>query len=144
MVLDFIRSLGRASRFSGDAYGYAGNVAAHVLIGIGSVLMAAQAAQWMIGEYPYRWRIWIGIAVLYAAKEIIIDRWNGFDTVEDFAFVAIYGAGGTCMSFRAMPPGYTDIRFDPAIAQMFFVVFAWHLAIGIVKRLREAGNGPTG
>ena len=126
------------SEFGRDWYGYACNQLAHTSLGVFFVALICYGAFMVEGELPYKWHVFGVIAFVYAAKEIFLDKWNGFDTVEDFLFVVVYGTGGTLYSFTEKQAGLSELVFDLEKSAPFFAVFCVHLLAGVLYRLKEA------
>lgn len=125
-------------RFSDDWYGYLLNQVSHCALGLLFVLTLCAGWLGFSGEFPYRWKVFVFVSVVYALKELLLDRWNGFDTIEDFLFVVIYGAGGTLASFfelAGLPVGL--VAFDIKATTPFMTMFVLHLSAGCIVRLRN-------
>lgn len=88
----------------------------------------------VFGTFPYRLQVFWLILALYSLKEIGLDKWNGFDTVEDVMFFVIYGAGGTLLSFKEVSDGQSLVALDAAAVVPIFAIFAVHLLTGIFQR----------
>lgn len=139
-VSDVILSLGRGDGFPRDWYGYLTNQVSHVGLGIFAAWAACLVAFVISSDLPYRWQVFAGISAVYAAKELIIDRWQGADTVEDFLFVVVYGAGGTLASFRQIDDFSSDVAFNIYSTVPFLVACGLHLAGGSFIRWKAAHN----
>lgn len=124
--------------FERDWYAYATNQIAHTSIGVFFVALVSYGAFMVDGEIPYKMHVFFVIAFIYASKEIFLDKWNGFDTVEDFMFVVVYGTGGTLYSFTEKQAGLSELVFDLEKSAPFFAVFCVHLLAGVLYRLKEA------
>ena len=135
--MSIIKELTTPSSFDRDWYGYLTNQAAHALSGCVVVGLICAITFLLKGDMPYKVNVFWGVAVSYAAKELIWDRWNGLDTVEDFLFVVAYGAGGTLITFSQVSNYTAQIQFE--IFEFLFVLFLFfsHLLIGIFIRKRE-------
>lgn len=128
-------------RFDRDWYGYLTNQISHVGLGIFGTWIVCLIAFVISGDLPYRWQVFVGIAAVYAAKELVLDRWQGLDTIEDFLFVVVYGAGGTLVSFRQMNALSSDVVFNMFSALPFLGACAIHLLAGAFVRWKAARNG---
>lgn len=137
----FIEELTTPSNFRGDWYGYATNQISHTFLGcmIAALICAVTFA--LKGDLPYKINIFLGVAFIYGVKEIVWDRWQGFDTVEDFLFVVIYGTGGTLLTFTQSQDFTTRIDFEAFKFVAVLLLFFCHLLGGITIRRREAENG---
>lgn len=137
-ICDILRGLGSASSFSKDWYGYLTNQFSHVGVGIFAAWLVCLAAFLISGDLPYRWQVFVGIAVVYGVKELIVDTWKGRDTIEDFLFVVVYGAGGTLNSFRQIDAFSSNVVFNIFDALPFLAVCITHLFLGVALRWRAA------
>lgn len=139
-ILHVFRSVGTAQRFPRDWYAYATNQISHVGIGILWVWIVCLVSFAVVGDLPYRSEIFVGVALIYLAKELVIDRWSGFDTVEDFLFLVVYGAGGTLVSFRQIDALSSDVVFNIHSALPFLFTCGLHLLAGSYFRWKAARN----
>jgi hypothetical protein len=118
--------------FKGDPYGHVTNQTSHSFL-VGGILLAYLPVMgyfFIAGEFPEKWLIIAWAAVSYAAFELILQGWRGFDTVEDWIFVVIHGTTGFVLTFSEIEPGSTKFHGDLAYAAPFIVLFLTHLAIG--------------
>ena len=126
------------SRFDRDWYGYVTNQISHVGAGMFIAWILCVAAFLISGDLPFRSQVFLSIAVIYTAKEIIVDRWQGFDTIEDILFVVMYGAGGTLISFRQMDALSSDVVFNVFQALPVLCVCCAHLLAGAFSRWKAS------
>ncbi|QDP54160.1 MAG: hypothetical protein GOVbin4685_20 [Prokaryotic dsDNA virus sp.] len=138
MIEQILKALTTPSNYERDWYAYATNQIAHTSIGVFFVALISYGAFMVDGEIPYKMHVFFVIAFIYASKEIFLDKWNGFDTVEDFLFVVVYGTGGTLYSFTEKQAGLSELVFDLERSAPFFVLFCVHLLAGVLYRLKEA------
>lgn len=138
---EMLSALFTASRFDRDWYGYLTNQASHTMLGLFAVWLACTVSFWISEDLPYRTQLFVGLAAIYATKEVVVDRWQGFDTVEDFTFVIIYGVGGTLSAFKQMNNFSADVVFNMHASLPFMVAFVAHLTLGSVYRWRKARKG---
>lgn len=118
--------------FSRDPYGWLTNQISHLTLGFAAVVLYCSLGAHIAGVFPDKWVIWTSIAVSYALIEVI-QRGPFWDSVEDFIFVVIYGAGLTLWVMEWTGGG----RFAGDIADLapwvYYVLF--HLVAGSVVRL---------
>ena len=130
-----IAELSKADAFPNDWYGYAGNQLAHFALGIATASMLSQLHFAVFGEFAQKGALWCVIAIGYMMFEIIKQGWKGFDTIEDWMFFALYGAGLPIFLFDEVLPGSPILTINSQlVVPLFAVVFA-HLLGGIVSRL---------
>jgi hypothetical protein len=124
--------------FAGQPYQFLTNQIGHAFM-VGGVMLvyAVVMASWFVmGEFPPKWSIIAGAAILYPAYELICQGWQGWDTVEDWWFVVVYGVAGPVTSFTETVPGEAKAVFDLMAALPFIAVLCVHLAIGSFVRSR--------
>lgn len=118
--------------FKADPYGHVTNQTSHSFL-VGGILLAylpVMAWFYIVGEFPVKWMIIAWAAVSYAAFELIVQGWRGWDTVEDWIFVVIHGTTGFVVTFSEIEPGSLKFQGDLAIAAPFIALFLFHLAAG--------------
>lgn len=140
MLREIFKILTTPNDYGKDWYGFATNQIAHASIGIFLTWLVCVASWWISGDLPDRIDVFLGIAFVYAAKEIFLDRWQGRDTVEDFVFVVAYGAGGTLLAFQQIEPRSDIVTLKITEALPVLAVFSLHLFVGIVERVKGAVN----
>ncbi len=121
--------------FRNDWYGYAKNQVSHGLLGMASAWVVAAAGFWYYEEFPDKTYAWLLVAFLYSAYELLWQRWNGLDTIEDILFWVVYGAGGALLVFSEVEPGNPVLQMHiagPAYVGIFAIT---HLAIGTAYRV---------
>jgi len=128
------------SRFDRDWYGYYTNQVAHIAHGVLGTWLFCAVAFLISDDLPSKLQVFLSISVIYAAKELILDRWQGFDTIEDILFVVVYGAGGTLLSFRQMNAHSPDSVFNVLNALPILVPCGVHLFVGSFARWKAAHN----
>ena len=125
--------------FSNDPYGYWTNQVAHALqVGFLLLVYGVTLGWWYFaGEFPQKEWIIGGAAVGYGAYELIDQGWQGWDTVEDWVYVVVYGVAGPVTTFTEIEPGSTAFRGDLLLALPFVIAFTIHLCIGSWMRARR-------
>lgn len=102
--------------YRGDWYGELTNQISHTALGSLSAILWCMVAFALTGEMPVRSVVFLGIAGVYLAVEILVQRWAAGDSWFDAAMVC----GGACMAllpFReAGIEGHLVIlSFDPIV-----------------------------
>jgi len=138
-----LAKLGTPFNFHADWYGHLTNQMSHVGLGMFATWMACVMAFSASGELPYRYQVWIGLAFIYALKEVLWDGWYGFDTIEDFMFVVVYGSGGTLLAFKEIDPQSSDVVFNIYSALPVLSICVLQLALGVYVRMRQANGTPS-
>ncbi len=116
-------------------YGYASSQLGHIGLGVAYAWGVAAVTFVVLGEFPSKPQAWLVVAVVYSAFELLWQRWNGLDTVEDIIFLVVYGAGGALTVFSEIEPGNPVLQMHIA-APAYFAIFAvTHLAIGTAYRV---------
>lgn len=123
--------------FRRDAYGYLANQSGHILLGIFLAFLGCFVQFLGTAEFPLRLGVWVVILLGYLGFEVVSQGWSGLDTVEDTAFVAVYGAGGTLWTFREINIGTGDFVGNVFALLPFVLVALAHLALGYsIRRAR--------
>jgi hypothetical protein len=135
-----MRDLLTPSSFHDDWYGWATNQMGHAMIGMAMACVLTVAYFYVAGEFPFKWHLFAVISCGYAAWELAVQKWQGWDTVEDWLFVCAYGAGGAILAVSEYHVGSLVADLDLRQAVWAFLLFAGHLAVGIALRLRRADD----
>lgn len=123
--------------FRGDWYGYLTNNISHLSVGILWAWLASLVYFYVVGEYPYKLQVLIGLGLGYMAYEVIRQGWQGVDTVEDWIFFTLWGVGGSMAAFNEITPGSIWLALNPEAPLPFFLGASLHLAIGVAIRVRR-------
>ena len=127
--------LSRAEAYKDDWYGYATNQLSHFAIGVATAALLSQFYFAVFGEFVEKAALWFVVAFGYMMFEITKQGWKGRDTLEDWMFFAVYGAGLPIFLFHEVAPGSPVLMINSQlIVPLFAVIFA-HLLGGIVSRL---------
>ena len=137
MIRQIWNGLTKPSDFSDDWYGYLTNQFSHIGVGIFLAWLTCLAAFIISGDMPYRIHVFIFLGISYFFKELIFDKWQGKDTIEDVLFVVFYGAGGTLASFKQMDQFSSDVVFNIYSALPIFIFSMAHLTYGTVSRIKK-------
>lgn len=124
--------------FPNNWYKWLTNQISHCALGFALVILYCALGAHIADSFPDKWVIWVSIAVGYALIEVI-QRGPFWDSVEDFLFVVVYGAGLTLWVIE-WTGGWT---FSGDMSDMapwvFYILF--HLLSGVVVRLARAKSG---
>lgn len=120
--------------FSKDWYGFLTNQISHVALGTILTWAVTVFCLVSIGEFPYKEHVFISLAVMYFLYEIIFQGWYGWDTIEDWIFFSVYGAGGTVMTFHEYDVGSGLATFDITAPSFIFPIMGVHLLLGCLIR----------
>ena len=143
-----------ADDFRRDWYGHLTNQISHTAIGAIAAWIGALCFFQLFGEYPVKLELFIALAAGYFAFELgafhavirlvgsVFGRvwnirgqgWQGRDTIEDWVFFVVWGAGGTMAAFSEIQVGSIWLAFDPSAPVIFAQGATVHLAIGTVMR----------
>lgn len=138
MIIEIFKVLTNPSDYENDWYGFAVNQISHAALGLFFTWLVCFLSWWVSDDLPDREKVFLGIAFVYASKELLFDKWQGWDTVEDFTFFVVYGAGGTLYSFQQIEPYSADVVFSILNVAPFLGVFSFHLFVGIFVRVKGA------
>ena len=133
-------SLFQSDDFSGRPYGFTTNQISHAtVVGfIGLVYGSCIIYYLFVGELPYKEHLIVFAAVSYASYEYWDQGWNGWDTIEDWWFVIVYGVIGPVMTFSETSPGLPIASVHLYTPLPFIALFAAHLAAGAYVRSKWA------
>jgi hypothetical protein len=130
------RALITPDRFPRDWYGWATNQLGHIMIGLALACGLTLVHFWALGEFPYKLHLFALIGAGYLAFELAFQKWQGWDTVEDWIFVCVYGAGGAIGTVTEREVGSLIAALDLTAVAWAFAAAGGHLAAGIGWRLR--------
>ena len=135
------RDLTTPEDFRGDWYGWMTNKLSHVVLGFGLALVTS--AIWLTenGEFPHKQWLWPGIAFAVAVFQIGAQGWNGWDTIEDWWFISVFGAGGTIVTFTQIDPDYGLLGVSVWSGLTVMTLIGVWLVMGIIYRLLEIEDG---
>ena len=129
-------------RFDPDAYirrpeAWLANQAGHLALGVWVAIVLCGVWAFVFGEFPRREGIWVILAVGYMWYELATQSWRRWDTIEDWFFVAVYGAGGALYCFHEV-----QIGSDRITASLYDILFASippvvHLLVGAALRAKK-------
>ena len=124
----------KPSRFYGDPEGWVANQTGHMRAGLAWVFWACFGYFIIFEEFPVRWHIFIAIGITYLGFELIKQGWKGWDTIEDWWFVVLYGAGAPLAVFREFELGSGMFYGQIWEIVPFAIVSVLHLTLGIGVR----------
>lgn len=124
--------------FRRDWYLFATNQISHLALGVLFAWLVAMIYHKIMGEYPYKLEMLAVLAFGYLAFELVSQGWNGLDTIEDWTFFSIWGAGGATSAFSEIQSGSVVLAFDPSAPVPFAIAASVHLAFGSLQRLIAA------
>lgn len=125
------------SSFARDWYGWATNQMGHFVLGAVFACAGTVLWYWAWGEFPHKEWLFVFIGAGYLAFELCFQKWQGWDTVEDWLFVCAYGAGAAISSVTEREPGSLTADIDLRGVAWAMALAAGHLAVGIGIRLRR-------
>lgn len=133
-------SLNDPENFKFDWYGYAGNQGMHLIMGASTYLYLHVAYLWAFDTLAYRWHVLAICLAGYLIWEGLLNKWAGWDSVEDTVFFAAYGAGIPAWCIRGVETA--EITVVPDIWLLAWcVMLVWvHLVIGVGIRWNNERN----
>ncbi len=131
------RDLTTPEDFRDDWYGWVTNKISHIALGF--MLAAVPSAIWLSGngEFPQKAWLWPLIALAVAAFQIGAQGWNGWDTIEDWTFIAVFGAGQTVAVFTQFYPQDGILTVSIWHGLPFWAIITAWLVAGAWQRISE-------
>lgn len=121
--------------FGSDWYGYATNQLSHCMLGILAACLLSGLHFWTFGEFAEKGALFFVIAIGYAIWEVGVQPWRGIDTVEDWVFFTVYGAGSMILFFNETQPGSPVLTTSMEWVMPFIAIVVGHLVAGVVARI---------
>lgn len=121
--------------YSKDWYGYLTNQVSHLALGFATACVMSNLHFMVFGEFAEKWALWFAIAVCYATFELTGQGWRGKDTIEDWIFVSVYGAGVPIAVFSEIEKGNPDLVLNSRVVVPIICFIVAHLIGGIVARV---------
>lgn len=137
VIKRIFRELHKTDDFSSDWYGYATNQLSHFVLGFTAACVFSALHFWSFGEFAEKGALWFTIAFTYAIWELGVQRWRGLDSIEDWVFYSVYGAGAAILLFNETEPGSPILTTSMEYTPPFMALLYGHLAIGIVARIYQ-------
>lgn len=131
--------LSKYIRFTPDDYSHEPELwlagqAGHIFLGLWLAMVASGAWLYITGDFPRRVGVFVLIALAYMAYELFRQGWRGSDTLQDWAFVSLYGSGGSLYCFREFDVGSGQITADLNDLLAVAVAPTVHLMVGTAER----------
>lgn len=123
------------SDFGQDWYGYATNQLSHFVLGFTMACLFSALHFAVFGEFMEKGALWFIIAFIYALWELGVQRWRGIDSVEDWLFYSVYGAGAAILFFNEIEPGSPVLITSMEYVMPFIALLYGHIAAGIIARI---------
>lgn len=128
-------SLDEAEDFSKDPYGYFTNQSGHTWdVGFLFLVYGSCVASFtFFGTLLCKEFLIVGAGLAYLVFEILVQGWKGWDTIEDWWFVNIYGVVAPVLVFT-----YNEttqkLEVDPLAPLPFVVLYFTHKFVGSFLR----------
>ena len=126
--------LSTQENFSRDWYAYATNQIGHTAIGFVFASLVSYLTFLYLGEFAPKECIWLFSAMIYGAWETLNGK-PSWDSLEDWIFFAIYGAGSATMLFSEVSAGSPMVVTQIVYVPKFTAIIAAHLSVGVVARI---------
>lgn len=128
-----LKELGTPSDYRNDWLRWGSGQCTHTFFGLMLVFIAAKFSVWATGELAYKYEIFWFVAAMYLGKELVFDKYMGFDTIEDVLFFVGYGAGGTLLHFSVSEERLHFV-YVSTLSTCVVLTFFTHLAYGVYIR----------
>ncbi len=129
------RELKTPDAYPNNWYGYAKNQLSHFMLGFTAACVMSHVHFTIFDEFAQKGALWASIAMMYAIYELSSQGWQGKDTVEDWFFFAIYGAGVPIFMFNEIEQGSPVLTVNATLAIPAVAVIYGHLIVGIIARI---------
>lgn len=143
MIKDLFKLFDKPSEFRSDPYGHVTNQLGHSWIGVAIPAWITWCIWFVTGDYPSQTIIAVSCINAYLfGWEIGVQKWRGFDSLEDTAFFAL-GASIHILLYMGNP---VIIGGDVAFFQNWrtldiICAFSFGIAVlllpGVMKRIRQ-------
>lgn len=121
--------------FTNDWFGWAKSQTAHIFVGIFLAFALSMVSFVVIGEFPKKTDMLALIFVGYfLGFKLLLQGWQGWDTIEDVVFVVGYGAAGPLAASMEIEPGKAAIIMDLEPLLPYFYICVAHLIAGVSWR----------
>lgn len=135
MLKKIMEALKSPSDFRNDWYGYSTNQLSHILLGFLALGFVSWAGFTLTGEFAPRWLNWVITATMFLLWEISQRNAELWDRIEDWLFMAVYGAGSAALLFIEVEPGSPKIVTEITNIPPIIGIISAHLVTGIWFRL---------
>jgi hypothetical protein len=129
------RELNTPDGFTTNWYGYATNQVTHLAMGFSAVCVVSALYFGFHGEFSQKAHLWGLVAISYAIYEMAAQGWNGKDTVEDWVFFSLYGAGVPVVIMNEVTPGNPTLEVNSQLVVPAIGLVVAHLLGGIIARV---------
>ena len=123
------------NNFRADPEGWVGNQSGHTLCGFVAAMVVSILWFVFTGEMPVSEHGWAVVALGYLAFELATQGWKGWDTLEDWVFVAVYGNGAAFYTAKESAPGTMLVIVNVAELCVIVAIVSLHFLIGFLIRL---------
>ena len=129
------KELNTPDGYPADWYGYATNQVTHLAMGFAAACLLSNFHFYIFDEFARKGALWFAIALMYAVYELSAQGWNGKDTVEDWVFFSVYGAGVPIVIFTELEVGSPMLSINSQLVVPVIAVIVAHLLGGVVARI---------
>lgn len=134
--------LSSPSNFRKDWYGWSTNQLAHITLGVILAALLSFANFMTIGEFAYKGVLFAIVAAAFAIQQGKQWKDRPWDTVEDFVFVVVYGAGTVIVMFDEVSAGSPFIQTNILNIAPICAIVSTHLFVGsVIRAAREVKYG---
>lgn len=127
-------SLMTPDNFKRDWIGWAGNQGFHLIMGASAYLALHVAYLETFGTLAYRWPVAAICLSGYLIWEGAINKWAGWDSVEDTVFFAFYGAGIPAWCLPAIDGDSIELLYSLREVARAAALVWFHFVVGVLIR----------
>lgn len=135
-IKDMFKFFTVSEDFRGDWYGYACNQLSHAFLGFLTVCLVSMWGYMYFGQFMPKEMLWGIVAGGY-----LIFEWKSqglkspLDTLEDWVFFSVYGAGGPVLLFSEQEKGSPVLETSVLYMGPIVSIMVAHIFAGVVVRL---------
>ena len=135
ILTDIWTELNTPDNYANNWYGYATNQVTHLAMGFAAACLLSNFYFYVFGEFAEKGALWFVLALIYAVYELSAQGWNGKDTIEDWFFFSVYGAGVPIMIFSETEIGSPIVSVNTQMVVPVLGVVIAHLIGGVAARI---------
>jgi len=139
ILLAQFKSTFKPTDFWGLPYEFGSNQKAHAMLGLLFLHLFCRIFFEVTNDYPFKETLLLTLWGSYIYYEFVRQGWHGLDTIADVYFVCA-PASGFILIFDHVEKGQSTIIGDQSQFDLIIVLFLTGLALGVARRIKQAGG----